>query len=105
MGVSVRKRIKRRHFYVYILANESRMLYIGATNDLERRLSEHKQKLIPGYTSKYNLDRLVYFEEYPYVPDAIAREKQLKHWLRSRKVALIEGENPGWADLSVDWES
>jgi putative endonuclease len=79
------------------------MLYIGFTNDLERRMSEHKQKLITGYTSKYNLNRLVYFEEYAYVRDAIAREKQLKRWLRSRKVALIEEENPEWADLSANW--
>jgi len=81
------------------------MLYIGVTNNLERRLSEHKQKLVPGYTSRYNLKRLVHFEEYTYVPDAIAREKQLKHWLRARKVALIEGGNPEWADLSKGWES
>jgi putative endonuclease len=81
------------------------MLYIGVTNNVERRLSEHRQKLVPGYTPKYNLHRLVYFEEYAYVLDAIAREKQLKHWLRSRKVALIEDENPEWADLSANWES
>ena len=96
--------MKRRHFNVYFLANEARMLYIGVTNNLERRLSEHKQKVISGYTRKYNLNRLVYYEEYPYVPDAIAREKQLKGWLRRRKVELIERDNPEWLDLSAHWD-
>ncbi len=95
--------MKRRHFYVYLLANEARMLYVGVTNNLERRLSEHKHKLIPGYPRRYNLDRLLYYEEYTYVVDAIAREKQLKGWLRRRKVELIEAENPDWLDLSADW--
>jgi putative endonuclease len=79
------------------------MLYIGVTGDLERRVSEHKQKLLPGYTARYNLKRLVYYEVFAYVVDAIAREKQLKHWLRARKVALVESENPKWADLAADW--
>jgi putative endonuclease len=79
------------------------MLYIGVTNDLERRMSEHKRKLVDGYTKRYNLNRLVYYEEYPYLLDAIAREKQLKGWLRSRKTALIHEVNPNWQDMSADW--
>ena len=97
------RRRKRREFYVYVLANRSKMLYIGVTGDLERRISEHKQKLLPGYAARYNLNQLVYYEVFPYVVDAIAREKQLKHWLRARKVALVEQENPTWADLAADW--
>jgi putative endonuclease len=102
-GMRWKPRIKRRQFYVYILANESRMLYVGMTNNIETRVSEHKQKLIPGYTATYNIHRLVYYEDYAYVWDAIAREKQLKRWLRARKVALIEADNPSWSDLAADW--
>jgi putative endonuclease len=76
------------------------MLYIGVTSNLERRILEHKNKLIPGFTQKYNLHRLVYFESFGDVRDAIVREKQLKGWLRARKVALIESKNPNWNDLS-----
>ena len=93
----------RRSYYIYILANESKMTYIGVTNDLERRVSEHKLKLVDGYTKKYNLNRLVYYEETGDVWAAIEREKQLKGWLRSRKVALIEEDNPEWRDLSEGW--
>jgi putative endonuclease len=90
-------------YYVYILTNKSKTLYIGVTNNLERRIYEHKQKLIPGFTQKYNLNRLVYYEETLRVEDAIAREKQLKGWLRVKKIALIESANPEWHDLSNDW--
>lgn len=89
-------------FYVYILANHSRMLYIGITNDLHRRMIEHKQKLLPGYASRYNTRRLVYFERYDDPETAILREKQMKGWLRKRKVALIESSNPDWRDLAED---
>ncbi len=73
------------------------------TNDLIRRIHEHKQKLIPGFTQKYNIDRLVYYEETVDVAEAIAREKQIKGWLRAKKIALIESMNPEWNDLSADW--
>jgi putative endonuclease len=92
-----------RDYFVYILANWSRTLYVGVTNDLERRLFEHKQRLIPGFTRTYKIDRLMYFEATPNVFAAIGREKQLKSWRRSRKVALIESANPGWEDLSEEW--
>ena len=73
------------------------------TNDLERRMFEHKSKLIKGFTKKYKLDKLVYFEQFQYVNDAIAREKQLKNWNRQWKIDLIEKENMQWNDLSFDW--
>ena len=79
------------------------MLYTGVTNNLERRMYEHKNKLIPGFASKYNLKKLVYFEETIDVNAAITREKQIKGWLRKKKVALIELENPEWNDLSKHW--
>ena len=91
-------------YYVYILASKSRALYIGVTNNLERRLFEHRQKLIPGFTSKYNISRLVYFELFGEVRDAIAREKQLKGWRREKKIALIESLNPSWQELTAAWQ-
>ena len=93
-----------RQYYVYILTNRKQgVLYTGVTNNLERRMYEHKNKRIPGFASKYNLKRLVYFEETIDVNAAIAREKQVKGWLRKKKVALIESQNPGWKDLSEEW--
>jgi putative endonuclease len=100
-----------KNYYVYILTNEARTLYIGVTNDLERRLYEHKNKLIEGFTKKYNLTKLVYYETTTDIRDAIAREKQLKElvlslpkeWLRIKKITLIEESNPGWDDLSLSW--
>ena len=88
-------------YYVYIMTNKSRTLYTGITNDLERRVYEHKQKLVPGFTAKYNITRLVYFEVTQDVQAAITREKQIKGWLRSKKIALIESVNPEWKDLSM----
>ena len=90
-------------YYVYIIASKSRVLYIGVTNDLERRLFEHRQKLIPGFTSTYNISRLVYFEVFGNIRDAIAREKQLNSWRREKKITLIESLNPSWRDLSEAW--
>lgn len=90
-----------KEFYVYILSNEARTLYIGVTNNLDRRMNEHKNKLINGFTKKYNLTKLVYYETTCDVRDAIEREKQLKGWLRVKKIALIEEVNPGWDDLSL----
>jgi putative endonuclease len=92
-----------KQYYVYILASRSRNLYVGVTNELERRVYEHKQKLVPGFTTKYNIERLVYFEVTEDVHSAIFREKQIKVWLRSRKVSLIESVNPTWDDLSGSW--
>ena len=92
-----------RRYYVYIMASKSRVLYIGITNDLRRRVWEHKNDINPGFTSKYRVHRLVYFESFKYVGNAIAREKHLKGWLRERKVALIRAANPTWEDLSEDW--
>jgi putative endonuclease len=89
-----------RSYYVYILTNDFGSLYVGVTNDLERRVEEHRGKLVDGFTKKYNLTRLVYVEECGEVVDAITREKQIKGWRRSRKVALIETLNPKWEDLS-----
>ena len=90
-------------YYVYILTGASRVLYTGVTNNLARRVWEHKQKLVRGFTQKYNLTELVYFETGHSARGAIAREKQIKGWLRSKKIALIESLNPHWKDLSADW--
>jgi putative endonuclease len=84
------------------MTNASRTLYTGVTNDLARRVYEHKNKLVRGFTSKYNINRLVYVEETPDVASAITREKQIKGWLRQKKVGLIEALNPDWKDLSED---
>ena len=85
------------------MTNKSRTLYIGVTNNLERRVYEHKHKLLSGFTDKYNITRLVYLEETSDIHSAIVREKQIKGWLRAKKVALIESANPHWRDLSADW--
>jgi putative endonuclease len=85
------------------MTNRSRTIYTGVTNNLIRRVYEHKQKLITGFTEKYNIDRLVYYEETSGVEAAIAREKQIKGWLREKKIILIESMNPEWQDLSIGW--
>ena len=87
-------------YYVYIMTNRSTTLYTGVTNNLERRVYEHKHKLVDGFTKKYNIARLVYYEATDDVQSAIAREKQIKGWLRRKKVALIESVNPEWRDLA-----
>lgn len=92
-----------REYYVYILASPSRTLYIGVTNDLERRMHEHKRKRYPGFTARYGVDRLVHAETFAHIHDAIGREKELKAWRRAKKVALVEENNPRWVDLSRDW--
>jgi putative endonuclease len=84
------------------MTNKSKTLYTGVTNNLERRVYEHKQRLVPGFTSKYNIDKLVHFEATSDVKSAIAREKQIKGWLRSKKIALIESSNPEWRNLADD---
>jgi putative endonuclease len=87
-----------RTFYVYILASRSRVLYIGITNDLARRLAEHRSGSWSGFASTYKVTRLVHFEEYSEPLAAITREKQLKNWRRDKKIALIEAGNPSWRD-------
>jgi putative endonuclease len=85
------------------MCNKSRMLYIGVTNDLERRVYEHRKKLIPGFTSRYGLDKLVYYESTNDITIAIEREKELKGWVRRKKTALVNTDNTEWKDLSEDW--
>jgi putative endonuclease len=90
-------------YFTYIMASRSHTLYVGVTGDLQRRVFQHKWKEYEGFTDRYNCDRLVWFEKYQDVRDAIAREKQVKHWRREKKIALIEKLNPAWVDLSRDW--
>ena len=92
-----------KHYYVYIMTSPSGTLYTGMTNNLQRRVYEHKNKLIDGFTKKYNVTRLVYHELHHDVRDAIAREKQIKSWRRSKKIDLIKSLNPTWKDLSEEW--
>jgi len=91
------------NFYVYIVASQSKVIYTGVTNSAERRTSEYKQGLSEGFAKKYHCRKLVYYEHYTDINDAIAREKQLKRWRREKKVWLIERDNPEWKDLSQDW--
>ena len=93
----------RKEYYIYIMSNKSRTLYIGVTNNLERRVYEHKHRLLPGFTSKYSITKLAYYEAGDDIKIAIAREKQIKGWLRAKKIASIENMNPEWKDLSEDW--
>ncbi len=91
-------------YYVYILTNNwGNVMYVGVTNNLERRLYEHKLELVPGFSKRYHVHKLVYFEETPDVRSALEREKQLKGWTRKRKNELVETLNPTWADLSLSW--
>ena len=90
-------------YYVYIMTNRSKTLYTGVTNDLMRRVYEHKNKMIDGFTKKYHIAKLVYYEETNDIQVAISREKQIKGWLRGKKIALIESVNPKWNDLSEGW--
>jgi putative endonuclease len=92
-----------RRYYVYIMASKSRVLYVGITNDIFWRVWEHRNNVNPGFTSKYRIHRLVYFEMFKYVGNAIAREKRIKGWLREKKVALVRSANPTWEDLSESW--
>ena len=93
-----------RTYYVYLLTNwNNKVIYLGVTNNLERRLYEHKNKLVKGFTEKYNVNRLVYFEETQDVTAAIAREKEIKKWRREKKNQLVNRMNPNWKDLSSGW--
>lgn len=91
------------NFYIYIMGSKSGTLYIGVTNSLERRVSEHKHGLIEGFSKKYGCNKLVYLEHVPDIDAAIVREKQLKNWRREKKEALIRKANPTWKDLSLSW--
>jgi putative endonuclease len=91
-------------YYVYIMSNKSRRLYVGITSRLAARVCEHRNKVNKGFTARYNFDVLVYYEEFLYVLEAIAREKEIKGWLREKKLTLILSLNPNWADLSQEWE-
>ncbi|MBX3049049.1 MAG: GIY-YIG nuclease family protein [Anaerolineales bacterium] len=90
-------------YYIYILSNPTGTLYTGVTNNLERRIWEHKARANQGFASKYKIDLLMYYEEFDFVEDAIAREKQIKAWRREKKRNLIETTNPTWQYLSHDW--
>ena len=92
-----------RKYYVYIMNSPTGTLYVGMTNDLKKRVFQHKHKLIDGFTKKYYVTRLAYFEETSDVRVAIAREKQIKGWRRSKKIELIKTLNPTWRDLAADW--
>ena len=93
-----------KHYFVHIMSSSSGTLCIGMTNDLARRVYQHKNKAIEGYTKKYGVTRLVYHETHNDVREAIAREKQIKRWRRSKKIDLIESLNPKWSDLSEGWD-
>jgi putative endonuclease len=98
------KSMNRHHqYFVYITTNRSGTLYVGLTNNIIRRVHQHKNKLIKGFTEKYNIDKLVYYETFTDIASAITREKTIKGWLRRKKIELIETVNPKWTDLSNDW--
>ncbi len=94
---------KEHHYHVYILASLSGTLYVGITNDLRKRVWQHKHHTFAGFTADYDVDRLLYWERYQSVQRALAREKQVKGWSRRKKVALFAKSNPAWKDLSRDW--
>ena len=95
-----------RRFYIYIMTNGplAATLYVGMSGDLRRRVWQHKNKAVPGFTGRYNLTRLIYFECFVYPDAAIRREKEIKGWRRSKKLKLIESMNPQWEDLARDWQ-
>jgi putative endonuclease len=94
---------QQRYYFVYIMTNRSKTLYTGVTNGLVRRVYEHKTMLNDGFTSRYKIDRLAYYERHTSVDTALAREKQIKGWRRIRKIELIVSMNPTWADLAAGW--
>ena len=99
--------MRENNYYVYIMTNKhNTVLYTGVTNELERRVWQHKHKVNPrSFTARYNICKLVYYEWFKDINAAIAREKQIKGWLRAKKIALIESKNPEWKDLSEEWGS
>ena len=95
--------MREHRYYVYIMASRTHVFYVGITNNIVRRVREHKDGIYDGFTSRYKVNRLVWYEAWPYVRTAIAREKQIKPWRREKKIWLIESMNPTWQDLSEDW--
>jgi putative endonuclease len=93
--------MRSHNYWVYIAASRSRVLYVGVTNDLARRMHAHRHKLLPGFTARCNVDRLVYMEHTHAIEAAIGREKQIKGWTRAKKIELIESVNADWADLAL----
>lgn len=91
-----------KHYFVYLLASQSGVLYTGVTNNLIRRVGMHKRGALDGFTARYHVSRLVYYETFTQIRAAIRREKQIKNWSREKKIKLIESKNPKWADL---WDS
>lgn len=96
--------MKEHQYFVYMMVSASGTLYIGITNNLSKRVWQHKSNLAEGFTKKYQCHKLIYFEETSNIESAIAREKQLKRWSRKKKEALIKTTNPHWKDLSDDWQ-
>ncbi len=94
--------MKQHNYYVYIMASISRVIYVGVTNNLIKRVEEHKQEVVEGFTKKYKCKKLVYYESFFHIDDALRREKELKGWKRFRKIKLIESINPRWNDLYVE---
>jgi putative endonuclease len=95
-------RFDEHEYYIYILANRSRTLYVGVTNNLRLRVRQHREGKADTFTARYKIHRLVYFERFQYINNAIAREKYLKHFTRQEKIALIESTNPTWEDLAAE---
>jgi putative endonuclease len=105
MTVSRREAMRdEKRYFVYIMTNPSKTLYTGMTDSIRRRVREHKLRLTPGFAAKYNITRLVYFETFEDVRNAIEREKQINAWTRAKRVTLIEFANPKWDDLSREWD-
>ncbi len=96
--------MREYRYYVYLMASETGTLYVGVTGDIEGRTEQHKKGQIEGFTQKYRCHKLVYFEEFEDIEQAILREKQIKSWSRYKKEALIRSTNPGWQDLSLGWQ-
>ena len=94
---------EEKRYYVYIMASRSRTLYTGVTGDLYYRALQHKKGEIEGFTKRYHINRLVYYEEFKYIDNAIKREKQIKAWTRAKRLALIKSDNPTWQDLAEGW--
>ena len=95
--------MREHHYFVYIMASRTHVFYVGVTNNLRRRVREHKDGVYDGFTAQYKVNRLVWYESWLYVKNAIAREKRIKPWRREKKIWLIEAMNPTWRDLSEEW--
>lgn len=97
------RELDQRQYHVYIMSSHRRVLYVGVTNDLARRVSQHKSGALEGFTKRYKVTQLVYAEACNYIEDALRREKEIKGWRREKKLELVLGLNPQWNDLSVEW--